>query len=200
MRRRYALSSRAVKPPHSLRVLEVAIESSVPTLLCHYFERSHGPFRNLSDVPVDDAERILAGLRDRGTSFAARRAPDYLLVRRELEERVRSLFIAKGGKPERARPHYLTLGQCPWLLEWYEDGCELCLPLAQFDPHLVSFTYGDTFPAMRIQDDRPYRQQVYTVGELPGLIARYGLPQSCNRDGANGPERYIEAQLWQEIA
>jgi hypothetical protein len=180
-------------------MLEVVIDNSVPTVLCHYFERSQGPFRNLSDLPLDDAERVLARLRGLGTTFASRRTTDYLYVRRRLEERVRSMFIAKGGRPVRDRPHYLTLGPCRWLLEWYEDGLELSLPLDQFDPHAVSFTYGDTFPAMRIKDNRPYRGKVYTLSELPSLIATYGLPQHGNPDGARGPERYIEAQVWQEI-
>jgi hypothetical protein len=181
-------------------VIEVAIDSTVPTALCHYYERSHGPFRNLSDMSPEDAERIMAELRERGTSFAAKRAADYLVVRRELEDRVRTMFIAKGGRPVRARPHYLTLGPCRWLLEWYDDGAEICLPLDGFDPRAVSFTFGDTFPAMRMMDDRPYRRQVYTLNELPALIASHGLPQLRNPEGVRGPERYIEAQVWQEIA
>jgi hypothetical protein len=65
-------------------------------------------------------------------------------------------------------------------------------------PETLSFTYGDSFPAMRVQDGRPYRGQVYTLAELPALIAAFGLPQEWKRDGQDGPERYIEAQLWDD--
>jgi len=77
-------------------------------------------------------------------------------------------------------------------------GCELAVPLETFDPAIVSFPYQDTFPAMRCQDDKPYRQQVYTLEELPGLVMLYGLPQEWNVDGKAGSGRYIEAQVWDD--
>jgi hypothetical protein len=173
-------------------------ESQVPNFLAHYYEAAAGPFVNLSDLPVEEAEMILEGIRREGQIFASRRAQDYLTIRRELEERVRRLFEQKGGRPARQRPHYMVLGACPWLQDWYVKGCELRIPLAAFDPAIVSFTYGDTFPAMRYPDGKPYRQQVYTVQELPELVRLYGLPQEWNADGKAGPDRYIEAQVWDD--
>ncbi len=166
--------------------------------LYHYYERSRGAFRNLSDLPPDEAEAVLEAIRQRGEGFASRRSADYLSIRRELEQRVRALFIAKGGQPIRLRPHYMVVGACDWLKSWYSDGCEVHIPLRDFNPRCVSFTYGDTFPAMRYADDKPYRRQVYTVSELDGLIALYGLPQVWNADGTHGPDRYIEAQIWDD--
>jgi hypothetical protein len=92
----------------------------------------------------------------------------------------------------------MCLGACSWLLEWYLDGREIRVPLVSFDPRIVSFTYGDCFPAMRYQDGKPYRGQVYTLEELPEVVCRYGLPQEWNRKGKRGPERYIEAQVWDD--
>jgi hypothetical protein len=40
---------------------------------------------------------------------------------------------------------------------------------------------------------------VYTWDELPELLERYGLPQSWNPNGELVPERYIEAQLWDDV-
>jgi hypothetical protein len=137
-------------------------------------------------------------IRARGDTFASRRPADYLRVRRELEGRVRALFVAKGGRPLTARPHYLTLGPCPWLLSWYRQGREIRFSLADIDPAVVSFTYGDLFPAMRYADGQAHSGHVFSLGELPELIARYGLPQLVNPDGAAGPKRYIEAQLWDD--
>jgi hypothetical protein len=173
-------------------------ESRVPDFLVHYYEAGAGPFVNLSDLPLEEAEIILERIRLEGQIFASRRAQDYLAIRRELEERVRVLFELKGGQPRRSRPHYMILGTCAWLRQWYLQGCELTIPLAAFSPAIVSFTYGDTFPAMRYQDGKPYRQQVYTLQELPDLIRLYGLPQEWNADGKSGPDRYIEAQVWDD--
>jgi hypothetical protein len=75
---------------------------------------------------------------------------------------------------------------------------ELRVPLSVCLPATLSFTYGDSFPAMRRKDGRPYRGQVYTLAELPELIAMFGLPQEWNHDGHDGSERYIEAQLWDD--
>ncbi len=172
---------------------------SLPDFLSHYYEAAHGPFRNLSDLPLAEAEAIMARIRQAGQVFASRRAADYLTIRRDLEDQVRQRFVAKGGRPRRSRPHTMILGACPWLLSWYRDGRELHIPLAAFDPAAVSFTYGDTFPAMRVADGKPTRGQVYTLAELPGLVAAYGLPQEWNADGTGGPERYIEAQVWDEL-
>ncbi|QPC83588.1 hypothetical protein G4Y79_04180 [Phototrophicus methaneseepsis] len=170
----------------------------VPDFLSHYYAAATGPFLNLSDLSLDDAERIQAALRTRGNTFASQRTPEYLQTRRQLEDRVRALFIDKGGQPQRQRPHYLILGACPWVQSWYIQGCELRIPLADFAPTILSFTYGDTFPAMRYQDGKPYRGQVYTLDELPELVAAFGLPQDWNADGSGGPDRYIEAQVWSD--
>mgnify|MGYP000863908596 CR=1 FL=1 len=173
-------------------------EQVVPNFLCHYYEAELGPFLNLSDLPIREAEEIQERIRREGRVFASKRSPDYLKIRRELEDRVRRMFIEKGGKPQRERPHYLVVGECPWLLTWYKCGQELRVPIDLFSGDIVSFTYGDLFPTMRYLDGKPYRCQVYTLSELPDLIKTYGLPQEWNRDGRHGPERYIEAQLWSD--
>jgi hypothetical protein len=169
--------------------------TSLPDFLAHYYESARGPFCSLSDLPLDSAEAILADIRAQGVTFASQRKADYLTVRRDLEDLVRQKFIEKGGCPRRARPHYMTLGACPWLLTWYRDGRELRIPLVNFPADVVSFTYGDTFPAMRFQDGKPTRGQVYTLAELPALVEQFGLPQEWN-NGGGGPDRYIEAQIW----
>jgi hypothetical protein len=170
----------------------------IPPYLYHYYERARGPFRNLSDLSPEEAEALLATIRQRGEGFASQRQADYLTIRRELETFVRARFIDKGGQPLRAHPHYMILGRCDWVKSWYRQGCAVRIPLARFPPEHVSFTYGDTFPAMRYADGKPYRRQVYTLAELPELIRCYGLPQEWNADGAGGPDRYIEAQVWSD--
>ncbi len=166
--------------------------------LFHYFDRAAGPFRNLSDLSLTEAISLQKALKQQNKGLAGKRSDDYVTIRFELEDKARAIFAAKGGKPIRQRPHYMTFGACPWLLEWYREGQELSIPLDRFHPETVSFTYGDLFPTMRYQDGKPYRNQVYTLLEIQEIVKRYGLPQLWNSRGDLGPERYIEAQIWDE--
>jgi len=173
-------------------------ENKLPDFLTHYYEASSGPFRSLSDLSIIEAEKIQAEIRTASNRFASQRSIDYITIRNTLETHIRNLFIEKGGKPIRNRPHYLILGTCDWVKNWYLDGRVITLPLKLFDLDVISFTYGDSFPTMRFNDGCPYRGQVYTLVELPMLISMYGLPQVWNADGKRGPERYIEAQVWDD--
>ena len=80
----------------------------LPLDLCHYYDCSQGPFRNLSDLPEAEAERVLNAIRAQGMGFASQRAVDYLSIRRGLEQRVRA-----AGPPHR-REGAAFLG---WLME-----------------------------------------------------------------------------------
>jgi hypothetical protein len=90
--------------------------------LYHYYEHRNGPFRSLSNLPLDEAEAILEELKQSGKVFAGKRVADYMQVRRQLERKARELFVDKGGKPQLEFPHYMTLGECDWICSWYEDG------------------------------------------------------------------------------
>lgn len=170
----------------------------LPKFLYHYYAREQGPFKSLSDLSHEDAESLLGSIRQRGGSFASLRQPDYLAIRRELESLIRQRFVEKGGRPKRDTPRYMILGQCDWVRDWYREGCSLRIPLGRFDQRTVSFTYGDSFPAMRHDDGKPHRKQVFTLGELPQLIADHGLPQERGGE-TDGPDRYIEAQVWDDV-
>ena len=170
----------------------------IPEYLTHYYEATIGPFVNLSDLPLDIAESYLEQIRNSGDTFASQRSADYLTIRLKLEYRVRSLFIAKGGKPIRERPHYMLLGDCKWGLSWFKDSRVVRIPLEKFSTDIVSFTYGDTFPAMRYKDGKPYRGQVFRLEEIADIVLQFGLPQIWNPEGSFGPDRYIEAQIWDD--
>jgi hypothetical protein len=146
-------------------------------MIVHHYEANQGSFRSLSDLSLEEAESILQRIRREGIVFASKRNMDYLGIRESLEEQMRQLFIEKDGHPKRLRPHYFILGSCEWVKGWYRDGREIQLLLKTVNPNVISFTYGDSFPAMRYQDGKSYRGQVYVLEELLGLVARYGLPQ-----------------------
>jgi len=166
--------------------------------LFHYYEAGAGPFKNLSSLSHEEALRVQDTLKQDGGVFASKRSDNYLLVRRQLEELARELFISKGGKPTKAYPHYMTFGACDWLKEWYRDGKELRIPIEEFDSRTIRFTYGDLFPTMRYKDGKPYRERLYLKHEIIELVKEIGWPQIWNRNGNMGPERYIEVQIWDD--
>jgi hypothetical protein len=166
--------------------------------LYHYYEANIGPFRSLSQLSLSRANKIMVEIKKNKDLFASRRSDEYLVVRRELEKVARRLFIEKGGRPINVYPHYMTLGNSDWIKKWFREGKELKISIEEFSRESISFTYGDLFPTMRYKDGKPYRETIYTREELDHLITTYGLPQEWNNDGKNGPERYIEVQIWDD--
>jgi hypothetical protein len=166
--------------------------------LFHYFDIDTGPFRNLSELPYEEALKISNLLRQEGMTFASQRPEDYISIRRELEFLARNQFIAKGGKPKNIYPHYMTLEACDWLGTWYRKPGMISISWEDFLEESISFTYGDLFPTMRYQDKKPYRKQVYIKTEIKEIIKQFGFPQEWNNAGDKGPERYIEVQIWDD--
>ena len=159
-------------------------------LLYHYYDKKIGPFKNLSDLSIEEANRILLTIKsEKPETMCAKRQGSYIADRRHFEKILRNEFMKKGGKIEREIPHYLVVGECPWLQSWFED-CD----------HVVSFTYGDSHPTFsnRVNDGKEYRKKLYTYNEIIEIIKKYGLPQDWNPDGLFGPERYVEAHVWSD--
>lgn len=168
--------------------------------LFHYYEKEIGPFMNLSDLKIEDAENIMNIIYNNKNLFAANREKIYLKRRFEYEDIVKKMFISKGGRVNRRRPHYMTLEDCPWLLSWYKDGTSISIDIKDIDTYYISFTYGDMFPVFgpRGDDSKEYRKQVYTYEEILKVIDKYGFPQNWNPLGEQGPIRYIEAEVWDD--
>lgn len=169
--------------------------------LYHYFEKKIGPFRNLSDLRLEEAQEVMRNIKkDRPLSLAAKRDENYMKRRTNYETLARNLFIEKGGKPVRKVPHYMVVGECSWLNSWYVEGGYVKIPIEEFDLNTISFTYGDMHPTFSpiVTDGREYRKKLYTYEEILRVIDKYGLPQEWNSDGKFGPERYIEVQIWSD--
>lgn len=169
--------------------------------LYHYYDKSIGPFMNLSDIPMDEAKRILNEVKqNRPNSQCAGRHAEYMETRLYYEGLVRNLFIQKGGIVTRTVPHYMVVEHSPWLYTWYENSAYIKIPIEEFDLRTLSFTYGDSHPtfSLRVTDGKEYRKKVYMYDEILEIIKKYGLPQDWNNDGKFGPERYIEVQVWSD--
>ena len=119
-------------------------------------------------------------------------------VRAFLVAQQQAMGTEKGIVMDITSPHYMVVEHSPWLSTWFEDPGVIRIPVEEFDTRKLSFTYGDSMPTFspRIKDGKEYRKKVYTYEEILDVIARYGLPQDWNDDGAHGPERYIEVQVW----
>lgn len=171
--------------------------------LYHYYDKKVGPFRNLSDLPVDEAADILDRIRnDKPATQCAKRQKTYMQDRLYYEKILREEFLKKGGKIERKAPHYMVVEHSPWLSSWYEDMSFIKIPIEEFDVNTLSFTYGDSHPTFspRVNDGKEYRKQLYTYEEILDIIRKYGLPQDWNDDGKYGPERYVEVHVWSDKA
>lgn len=169
--------------------------------LYHYYDKSIGPFRSLSELPVEKANSILKNIKAiKPDTQAAKRNPEYMYNRFYYEEILRTKFLEKGGKIERKVPYYMVVEHSPWLASWFENTAFIKIPVEEFDLSTISFTYGDSHPTFspKVNDGKEYRRKVYTYEEILDIIKKYGFPQDWNNDGRFGPERYIEVHIWSD--
>lgn len=167
--------------------------------LYHFYDKRSGPFKSLTAIPKDEAFSVLENIKnERPDSQTAQRDIGYITKRRNCERIVRAEAEKKGIIMDIPSPHYLVVEYSPWLSTWFEQPGEIKIPIEEFDTRKLSFTYGDSMPTFspRVKDGKEYRKQVYTYEEILKVIEKYGLPQDWNDNGAHGPERYIEAQVW----
>jgi hypothetical protein len=171
--------------------------------LYHYYDKSIGPFINLSAVSNEEAIAILFSIKKgKPNTQCASRDMEYMFRRRMYEDIIKKEFIKKGGIVKRDFPHYMVVEQSPWLNTWFENSAFIKIPIAEFDLSTISFTYGDSHPTFspwpRDDDWKEYRRKLYTYYEILEIIKKYGLPQDWNNDGNHGPERYVEAHIWSD--
>lgn len=169
----------------------------------HYFEKETGPFVSLSDLSDEEAKKVIDKLIKEDKTIAARtHGGDYMFYRRLIENKARTMFIEKGGKPARQTPQYMVWGECRHLVSWYKCGDYIEIPIKEFDIDTVSFTYGDTFITYDPSHGKTeeFRQRVYTYDEILKIIEKYGWPQdSWNLDSPWWQPTYVEAQVWSDI-
>ena len=179
----------------------------IPEFVTHYHLADRQPFLNLSDLSETDLEEVRQGLQKLRRARGHKRpfGRKYIEMRRLTEERLRRLFVARGGRPERSAPHYFILGKCEWFKQLAPDTKEVVVPLGDLPAPVTSFTYLDSFEAMGFgadfgvprQDARPYNDRVYLIDELEAVIGEYGMPKVEHDSYWEAPvERFVEVQLW----
>ena len=83
--------------------------------LYHYYEKSIGPFRSISDLSDKEADLVLQRIREeKPEAFISKRPEDYVAKRRRFEGILKEEFLKKGGLIERETPHYFVVESCPF--------------------------------------------------------------------------------------
>jgi hypothetical protein len=184
---------------------------SVPAFVTHYFTPPRRPFLNLSDLPAHQLAEVMGDLAQERLNGATARVfgPRYMELRLRTEMKMRQLFIAAGGLPERTSPHYFVLGTSRWFRGLAANMKCIERNLCDLPEDATSFTYPDSFTAMGLGAEygvhhqrRPYHEQVFRISQLSDVVGRYGMPpdEVGDYDGyADKPfEKYVEVQLWSD--
>lgn len=63
--------------------------------LFHYYEKEIGPFVNLSNLKIEDAENVMNTIYNNKNLFASNRDKTYLKRRFEYEDILQRIFVSK---------------------------------------------------------------------------------------------------------
>ncbi|MCL2212878.1 MAG: hypothetical protein FWB93_03510 [Oscillospiraceae bacterium] len=177
--------------------------------LYYYYERDIGPFKMLTDLPIDQAR----GFVSKEAAAKSTKHTDiegFLRMRYDCDDRLRKEFLARGGKVTRKNPVYMMLGEHKSWATAYENPVLIKIPLAEIDPLTVSFTYGDSFVVFNHGkfNKEEYWGKVYFRDEILELIGRIGYPPQVEYDFKDenytkySPVAdhllYVEAHVWSD--
>jgi len=177
--------------------------------LYHYFEKTLAPFMSITSLPEEEAKRILMIKREEG-KFGNANIDDFLKKRYDMDRKLRKAFIEHGGKPQRMTPIYMMLGEHRQWESAYENPAIIKIPLKEFAPLTVSFTYGDSFAIFNPElfGKEEYWNKIYFADEILKIVERYGLSPHVEYDFKRGiyPNdkninhhlKYVEAHIWSD--
>jgi hypothetical protein len=174
--------------------------SSIPQFLTHYYRKR--PFRTLTELSAGERARVVPKLRY--PKWASRRLHSafYFEQRLRYEVVMYEQFVAKGGSPQRRRPHYAILGESEIWQGFNKHS--LRIPLSAIPSSQLSFTYTDSW-AVYVDRDldgnpiprKPQYGSVFRLEELHELFREYGWPGDRWKDEPEWEhDLYVEAQIW----
>jgi hypothetical protein len=173
-------------------------------MLYHYSEADKFCLRSIMDLSFAEAFQILEEKRKKYPKNVSPQVKVFLEKRIERERQMREKFINIGGKPTRKTPIYFFVGACEEYLKFYVNPRVILIPLKEFNPKHISFTYGDSMPIFspELNDGREFWQNVFSYEQITNLVKKYGLPSSHavyeNSEGGSHKRalKCIEAQVW----
>ncbi|MCX8131612.1 MAG: hypothetical protein N3I35_16150 [Clostridia bacterium] len=154
----------------------------------HYYEKEYGPCACILEIPYQDA--ILINHKNMKTEVERLY---YMKQRLMIERNMRAMFIKKGGLPRRNNAFYFTVGRNDFIGELFVDWNFVEIPISEFDPKTITFTYCDSFHAFKRKDDHFTKRKVYTIYEIDEVIDRCGW-----NFGEKKIPYYIEMQVWDD--
>ncbi len=177
--------------------------------LTHYYRNDKPPFRSLSYLTDNEAEHLCTALLEENP-VAFRRFRNfqaYWQQRRRTDQWVRSEFEKKGGVPTEPYPQYLVLGTSSYIASLGEDDgyAEIRIPLTEFDPQEVSFTYSDCMVSLWLHEDQQHKEyfnpdihgKVFTLPEILEVVKEHGIPAGeWETDPKKCFDFFVEAQVW----
>jgi len=147
----------------------------LPTFITHYYWGKHEMLKNLCNLPLNEAEIIIANLRSSGKRVWLHSG--YLKDRHRVEEWLYHEFENKGKKPRLRHPLYFVLGENNDFFSkngFFSDKepAKLQLPLAIFTSDMISFAYPDSMTSLNLVSPPPpdtYELRPREDGQMPTL-------------------------------
>jgi hypothetical protein len=172
----------------------------LPPVITHNYHPERGMFRNVCDLPADDAGRIITAIRRSGFGYFR---DDYLERRLQVETWLMSERMRKLGDTPLRRPIYCFLGN---MADGWDRSrpASVILPLADFDARALTFTFPDSMrsyprPRDRGYRARPYHGQVFTLDEIREVVHRHGFPDpELPKKDRQTEDAFIEVQVWDD--
>ena len=174
-------------------------------VITHYYLPDKPPFLSLSDLDGDADNIVFQQMLNRhkvDPHYQRRYGVDYLNTRKQVETKLKKLFVKRGGIPTRRHPIYFVLGVSNWFKSINTQHLDIQIPISDLPRDKVSITFPDSYIAMTAKD-KPYFEKVYFLDEIEEMIANYGVPtdsvpQSYDRYWEGNFEHYFEVQVWDD--
>ncbi len=175
------------------------LRHALPAVITHNYHPDRGAFRNVCNLPKDEAEQIIASIRLTGHAYLKE---NYLQRRMLAEDWLIAERRQKIGETPLPRPIYFFLGNMADGLDKSRPD-SIVLPIAGFNPDTITFTFPDSMtscPYLRQSglSREPWHGKVFTRGEIEDIIIRYGFPDPSLPREQRGPDAFIEVQVWDD--
>ena len=174
-----------------------------PDFISHYHLPDRPPFLSLSDLEGGIDNQIFQDMLNRhkwDETYNRRFGLNYLETRVSVENKLRDLFIRRGGKPKRRYPIYFVLGESKWFQHLNTEHKVIRIPISELSNKSVSVTFPDSYMAMT-NSKMLYYEKVYFISEIQDFLSEYGLPKdevpkTYENYWKGDFERYYEVQVW----
>ena len=176
-----------------------------PDFISHYHLPDRPPFLSLSDLEGGIDDQIFQNMLNRhkwDENYNRRFGLDYLKTRVSVENKLRDLFIRRGGKPKRQYPIYFVLGESKWFQHLNTGHRVIQIPISELPNKSVSVTFPDSYITMT-NSKKPYYEKVYFISEIQDFLSEYGIPKdevpkTYEKYWEGDLEKYYEVQVWDD--